>query len=242
MTSPRFDAVLFDAGGVLVMPDPGAMGGAIEHLVGHHAVSDYRRAHHAGLRALERHLFSLGPGAVGGSVSLERENWNDYLAGYAISLGLAPDRRDDAVSALRRVFSSFVWRARIEDSIGALGALHGRGVPMGVVSNASGQIESTLRYQGVCQVGVGAGVPVRCVVDSHVVGVAKPDPGIFAPALEALDLPDPSRVAYVGDSSINDVIGAAAAGLTPLQLDPFDHYPDADHERIRSVWELLDWV
>ena len=36
-----------------------------------------------------------------------------------------------------------------------------------------------LRRSGVCQVGPGAGVAVRCVVDSHVVGVAKPDPAIF---------------------------------------------------------------
>ena len=40
--------------------------------------------------------------------------------------------------------------------------------------NASGQIEGVLRRMAVCQVGDGAGAPVRCVVDSHVVGVSKP--------------------------------------------------------------------
>ena len=65
----------------------------------------------------------------------------------------------------------------------AMAALADSGVPMGVVSNASGQIESELRRSGVCHVGPGAATTVRCIVDSHVVGVAKPDPHIFEHAL-----------------------------------------------------------
>jgi putative hydrolase of the HAD superfamily len=123
-------------------------------------------------------------------------------------------------------------------SVAALWRLHRLGVPIGVVSNASGQIEGTLASQGVCQVGKGAGVPVACVVDSHEVGVAKPDPAIFAPALLALGSPDPARVAYVGDSVVNDVGAATAGGLVPLHLDPYDDHPDAAHPRIRSLHEL----
>ena len=84
-------------------------------------------------------------------------------------------------------------------------------------------------------------MPVRCVVDSHVVGVAKPDPRIFAPALAALGTP-PERVAYIGDSVTMDVNGARAAGLRPVLLDPFDDHPWADHDRIVSLDELLAWV
>jgi FMN phosphatase YigB (HAD superfamily) len=72
--------------------------------------------------------------------------------------------------------------------------------------------------------------------------VAKPDPAIFAPAMSALGDPDPARVAYIGDSFINDVAGAAAAGLIPLHLDPYDDYADFSHERIHSVHDLLAWV
>jgi putative hydrolase of the HAD superfamily len=110
-----------------------------------------------------------------------------------------------------------------------------------VVSNASGQIESVLRRVGVCQVGDGVGVPVRCVVDSHVVGVAKPDPRVFAPALDVLGVP-PGRVAYIGDSVTMDVNGARAAGLEPVLVDPYDDHPEADHERVRSLDELLPWT
>ena len=41
---------------------------------------------------------------------------------------------------------------------------------------------------------------MSCVIDSHVVGVAKPDPRIFEPALAALGLPASARIAYVGDT------------------------------------------
>ncbi len=115
--------------------------------------------------------------------------------------------------------TAWLWRFPIAASVTALAALHERGIPIGVVSNAAGQIESVLRRAGVCQVGEGDAVPVRCVVDSHVVGVAKPDPRIFAPALAALGC-TAERVAYVGDSVTIDVAGARAAGLQPVLLDP----------------------
>lgn len=236
MGSDRFDAVLFDAGGVLVLPDPVAIGDTLEPFAGHLPHHRFHRAHHAGMRSLEAPIVDHT------GVSLEQLDWSDYLRGYVADLDVAPEGFDAAVDAFRRIFSSYLWRYRIEQSVAALGWLAAKGVGIGVVSNATGQIEAALRYAGVCQVGDGAGVPVACVVDSAVVGVAKPDPAIFAPALAALGDPDPARVAYVGDSAINDVGGALAAGLVPLQLDPFDHYAGVAHERIRSVWDVLHMV
>lgn len=56
------------------------------------------------------------------------------------------------------------------------------------MSNASGQIEKTLAYEGVAQVGNSSGVPVIIVTDSHVVGVAKPDARVFADAIRAMGM------------------------------------------------------
>ena len=94
---------------------------------------------------------------------------------------------------------------------------------------------------GVCQVGEGEGVPVVIIVDSTIVGVAKPDPAIFSFALDVLDV-KPEHVAYVGDSYANDVVGARAAGMRPFLLDPYDDHAGADYERIKAVAELLDLV
>ena len=90
-------------------------------------------------------------------------------------------------------------------------------------------------------------MPVACVVDSYVVGVAKPDPAIFEPALSALGLSASSRVAYVGDTVFYDVRAATAAGLTPLLHDPFgfhadDPHPSGPHRTLRALSELTALV
>lgn len=229
-----FEAVLFDAGGVLVTPDPfqtvialGACGASPDP-------ARHVRAHWAGIAALEHHLLAEG------HVTIDVPDWTRYRVAFAAAAGVPDAALDDAAAALDRIFTSYLWTHPLAEAVAALGRLHRRGVPIGVVSNASGQIEHTLRYRGVCQVGAGSGVPVACVVDSHLVGVAKPDPAIFTFALDVLGLP-PDRVAYVGDSVINDVGGATAAGLVPLLLDPYD---DRAHltgvQRLRSLHEVAD--
>ncbi len=79
---------------------------------------------------------------------------------------------------------------------------------------------------------------MRCIVDSHVVGVAKPDPAIFDHALAYFAEFERSRIAYVGDSVTMDVGAATAAGLHPILLDPYDDHAGADFERISAVAEL----
>jgi FMN phosphatase YigB (HAD superfamily) len=79
---------------------------------------------------------------------------------------------------------------------------------------------------------------MRCIVDSHVVGVAKPDPAIFDHALVHFAEFDRGRIAYIGDSVTMDIGSASAAGLHPILVDPYDDHGGADFERIRSVAEL----
>jgi putative hydrolase of the HAD superfamily len=112
-------------------------------------------------------------------------------------------------------------------------------MPVGVVSNASGQIEEVLQRSGVCQVGDGPHTSVRVIIDSHIVGVAKPDVRIFEHALEHFEGIERRRIAYVGDSVTMDVGGARAAGLHPILLDPFDDHPGADFDRIGSLLDLV---
>lgn len=55
------------------------------------------------------------------------------------------------------------------------------------------------------------------VVVSGAVGVKKPDPAIFAPALEQTGLAADEAI-FVGDSLEDDVAGARAAGLRPVLI------------------------
>jgi FMN phosphatase YigB (HAD superfamily) len=223
----RFDAVLFDAGGVLVLPDPTVLGPTLAPHGGSLDLAVHHRAHYASMRAHD-------------TAAADDPDWWVYGDAYLQWTGVPADDAD-AATIFHATLNPFLWRYPNPGAAGVLRALVDHGVPIGVVSNASGQIEAALARAGLCQVGEGIGAPVRCVVDSHVVGVEKPDPRIFEGALASLGL-EPDRVAYVGDSARYDVRGARAAGLTPVQLDPYGDAADQEHERISSLDELLAWV
>ncbi len=59
----------------------------------------------------------------------------------------------------------------------------------------------------------------QVIVISEKVGIAKPDPRIFAPALEAIGVSAPD-VLYVGDSVTSDMAAARNAGMDFCWLNP----------------------
>ncbi len=221
----RFDAVLFDAGGVLVLPDPTVLGPLLVRYGATTEVASHRRAHYAGMKAKSDRSEPEG-------------SWGAYDDAYVASVGVERADVDEAVFVLGRTRSAWLWRWTIPETRAALEALAAAGIPMGVVSNASGQIESML-VREICQVGPGRHVEMRCIVDSQVVGVAKPDPAIFDHALPHFAEFDRSRIAYVGDSVTMDIAASSAAGLHPILLDPHDDHVGADFERIADVIELM---
>jgi HAD superfamily hydrolase (TIGR01549 family) len=64
----------------------------------------------------------------------------------------------------------------------------------------------------------------RSIVISGEIGVKKPDPRIFGRALEETGL-TPREVVYVGDTE-EDIVGARAAGITPILIRRFDNRTD----------------
>jgi len=220
------DAVLFDAGGVLVLPDPTVLAPLLAPYGGDPRIDSHCRAHYAAM-------------AVKSTARAGEAFWSEYDQAYVASVGVDADHRDHAAQLLNITRTAQLWRWPIPDSMSALAALAQQEVPMGVVSNASGQIEQELLRTEICQVGSGIGVAMRCVIDSHVVGVAKPDPKIFEHALAFFPEFERERIAYVGDSVTMDVGGAIAAGLHPILLDPYHDHPEAEFERIRSLHDLV---
>lgn len=237
----RFDAVLFDAGGVLVLPDPTVLAPLLAPYGGSTEVGDHRRAHYAAM-------------AVKSMVGAGETDWHEYNVAYVEAVGVDAHLVEHAAVVLHHTRTAHLWRWPIPESLAALEQLAEAGVPMGVVSNASGQIEEVLRMSAVCSVaassagesaadlGAIVGTAMRCIVDSHVVGVAKPDPRIFDHALPHFAEFDRSRILYVGDSVKMDVGGARAAGLHPLLVDPHDDHAGADFDRVRSLADLPTWL
>lgn len=226
MLARNFDAILFDVGGVFLVPDPTVLGPLLRYHGGDDRVDTHIRAHYAAMKAK----------SAAGS---PEKDWSEYDIAYVRAVGVHDDEVALAAMVLGLTRNSYTWRYAIAENVAALRDLVDHGVPVGVVSNASGQIALLLDRGAVCQMGEGPHTAVRVIIDSHLVGVAKPDPRIFDFALEHFPGVDRSRVAYVGDSVTMDVGGARAAGLHPILVDPYDDHAEADFDRIRSLRELL---
>jgi FMN phosphatase YigB (HAD superfamily) len=123
-----------------------------------------------------------------------------------------------------------LWTAAIEGTIAAVSRLRTEGIRLAVVSNSDGSVRESLSRAGFHDL-------FEFVVDSHEVGLAKPDPAIFVHALDRLGV-DPSGAWYVGDSIYHDVGGGLGARMAASVLvDPFDLA--AEHSpRIASVAQL----
>lgn len=221
-----FDAVIFDAGGVFVLPDPTVIAPLLAPFGGSIDLELHRRAHYAGMAAKSR-------------VDAVEADWQVYNETYVATVGVAADMAAIAATLLGRTRSADLWRYPIAENVKAIEELAARGVPMSVVSNAAGQIEWVLEWSGVCQRGEGPLVAMRTIIDSEVVGIAKPDPQIFEFALVEHSETPRDRILYVGDSVSMDVNGSRAAGLTPVLIDPFDDHDAADFARVKSVADLI---
>ncbi len=222
------DAAVFDIGGVFTYPDYEPVAAKLDEIGGQKPedLSHYRRAHHAGVRAL----------ADSGRPTAEHrpDFWAFYDVAYAEALGVDLDQLDRFRVAMR-----INWSWVHEPNVAAFHRLAETGLPLAIVSNNNGTAPEQMRDYGVCQVGDGPLPSVAAIVDSTLEGVSKPDPAIFTPALTALGLP-PERVLYVGDTVHADVAGATNAGMQVVQLDPYDHHADFDHARMENLDQLVE--
>jgi putative hydrolase of the HAD superfamily len=227
---PSIDAVLIDVGGVLLLPDHDRMAAALDRAGVHADRSRLDRAHYVGVAALTE--FTEG----------DREIWVTYNRAYARACNVPEDALDEAVEHLLNEFTTgAVWSRIVPGSIEALRQLSALGMQLAIFSNADGDAEQRLRDDGICQRGPGRGAEVAAILDSTVVGVAKPDPRIFELALEAIEVPA-ERAIHVGDTPSADVDGARAAGVHPVLVDPYNLHLDLDVDRVVSLSDVVELV
>ncbi len=153
------------------------------------------------------------PGAAPEALSdLERDWWRRLVrATFLAADGTA--RFADFEAFFAELFAHFArpqsWRA-LPGSAEVLAALRGRGLATGVVSNFDQRLPAILE-------GLGLAALLDCVVLPGEVGVAKPDPAIFARALARLGVRAEAAV-FVGDRADEDLAGARAAGLRAIDV------------------------
>ncbi len=218
------ETVLLDAGGVLLDLDYGYLRRLIEARGGDVTMDDLAR-----YEAMARHEIHRQV-SKGGRVS---ETWRDYFHIILSKVGIPLDSRDEIVDSLWEAHQRFgLWTVAIEGAPETVAELKNRGFRIGVVSNAEGRVQKDLEAAGFRGL-------LDTVVDSHIVGVEKPDPEIFRIAMDNLKAAPESTV-YVGDLPSVDVAGAQAAGVAPILLDRHGLFADSPVRRIGAITELLD--
>jgi len=214
--------VLLDAGGVLLDLDYAYLRRLVE--ARQVEVDEQQLARLEAMARLEIHRQV----SAGGRVS---DAWRDYFHIILNQVGLPADTRGAIIDALWEAHQRVgLWTIPIDGGPETVGELKRRGYRLGVVSNAEGRVEQDLEaagYRGL----------LETVVDSHVVGVEKPDPEIFGIALRRLDA-RPESTIFIGDVPAVDVDGARAAGVTPILVDRHELYPEAEVLRLGSIREL----
>jgi putative hydrolase of the HAD superfamily len=214
--------VLFDAGGTLITLDHER----IRALLVPSGVAPSDRE----MEAAEARARRWADARVRARIPL-RELWNGYFGRILEDVGVPNADVAERVEAIWDAHHELgLWRRPIVGALDAVAALAASGRVLGVVSNAEGQVERDLAETGFAE-------HLRTIVDSHVVGVAKPDPRIFHIALERLGV-RPSDAVYVGDVPAFDVDGAKAAGIVPILLDPHRIHALVDALRIEGVHQL----
>lgn len=157
--------------------------------------------------------------------------WGAFMATLVhIATGVDERRAAQCARVLWAEHRRFnLWRKVPDGLVAAVAELRARGVPVAVVSNSEGQLQTLFDNLGI-------GAAFDLVVDSHHVGVEKPDPRIFAPVLARFGVGG-SETLHLGDTWATDVVGARAAGVRVALVNPFAHYAGqyADVPRVDGV-------
>jgi putative hydrolase of the HAD superfamily len=226
---PRLDAVVFDAGGTLIRLDFEWMA---EDLAAHGFATDA-----ATLRVAELHgrrAYDASSRPADGRARV-RGDVRAYFRGTLEGAGAPAAMWEGAVERwLAREHGQGLWCRPMEGAREAVDGVRALGLRAAVVSNSDGRAERHLTRAGMMQ-------GIEFVVDSQVVGIEKPDPAIFAVALERLGTA-PDRTLYVGDIRSVDEAGAAAAGMRFVLLDPSGAYAAPGAPRVAGMHELNEWL
>jgi putative hydrolase of the HAD superfamily len=164
--------------------------------------------------------------AAGGSSEGE-DSFTFYIRSIFSQLqdaGAAVEFAPDFARALKaEVAPAQLWSRRIPGVREALDELVFLGIQLVAVSNSDGSAEQSLVRAGLRE-------PFALVADSALVGSEKPDPGIFEWALAQSGAMRETTV-HLGDIYAADIVGARAAGLKAILVDPTGGFAGGDCAR-----------
>lgn len=215
----RLRGVLFDAGGTLVQVHVERLSNALRK----------RGADPGDLDAAFWHALVQVDAEMGAG-----KDFSDWAGWWFGQMAAHSDLPSDLLADAWREAddAQHLWDDPIPGAAECITRLREGGLRVGVVSNADGRVGDALARAGLAEL-------VEVIVDSRVVGVAKPDPAIFDYALKPLDLL-PEETWYLGDTLFFDAAGAEAAGITAWIIDHRGLHTVDYPRRVSSLAEFAD--
>jgi putative hydrolase of the HAD superfamily len=221
----KIKALLFDFGGTLAFLDFDLLAREFSREGRKLDALALEHAEYAGRAAIDRHLMSPA------NKNATSAAYEQFFRGWMTAAGIPQEEFQECAAKFGAIHrEASLWRVVRPGIVEALEAFKSAGYKLAIVSNAEGQVEADAKRYGLAKY-------FDVIIDSHIVGVAKPDPRIFQIALERLSL-GPGEVKYTGDIYSIDVVGARAAGIEARLVDQHQRYTWVEHEKIRHIREL----
>jgi len=224
---PPVRAVIFDAGNTLLRMNYEIIA---DHLRERGRAASPEQVEDAELRARVRLDPHLAPGASSTESTVTHGRYLRYLLE---NLAISDDTEIEAIARWRRGYNPPVglWNRADPGAIAAIRRVRAAGLVAGVISNSNGSVRAILEETGLA-------AHLDFIIDSSVVGVEKPDPRIFRLGLREAGVAATEAV-YVGDLYSVDVLGARAAGLDGILLDPRGFWAPRDCRLARGLEDAV---
>jgi len=219
----EIQAVLLDAGNTLLFLDFEAIASAVREIRFPIETGALERGEYEARRKVDRLYFEGN--------FVDADMWGHYFTWMLEAAGVPEALLAELLEALRRRHrEENLWRVTRPGIPEALARIKASGRKLAVISNSDGTAREALGRVGLTSY-------LDAVVDSHEVGIEKPDSGIFHIGLGELGV-RADQALYMGDLESIDVRGARRSGIMPVLVDPYPPPHQVDYRVLRSVTEL----
>ena len=220
----QIKALLFDFGGTLAFLDYDLLASEFSRPGRRITAEDLERAEYKGRAAIDRAMGAVEQDPI-------ESVYRTYFGAWMVAAGIPESEVDGCAARFTEIHrEASLWRVVRPGIIDALERFRSAGLKLAIVSNAEGNVESDARRFGLHSL-------FDTIIDSHIVGVSKPDPRIFQIALDRLGV-SPQQALFAGDIYSIDMLGARAAGMEGKLIDVMNLYSWIEHPRIRGIHEF----
>jgi putative hydrolase of the HAD superfamily len=165
------------------------------------------------------------------STQSEQAWWRDVVHRVFLDVGMVENFEEFFAEVYDQFRDARVWRL-FPETRSVLDRLRQAGLKLGVVSNFDSRLYTVLNDLQILDA-------FATITISSETGYAKPQPEIFAAAVQAAGVA-PNRVLFTGDNLMDDYQAAREAGLDAYLLDRSGRYADIQKiRRIASLQEIL---